>query len=468
MKQSPTRRQFLSSAAAAAAITIIPRHVLGGGRFVAPSEKVNVAIIGAGGQGRTNARSLFHEPDCQVIALADPAESWDLNRFYYGGLGGRGPVKDEIEKHYQQKTPNHKCNTYADFRVMLEQEKAIDAILIATPDHLHAPISTRAMRAGKHVYCEKPLTHNIWEARQIARVARETGVATQMGNQGHSGEGLRLTCEWIWDGAIGKIREVHAWSGAGHFINGRGRPKETSPLPDKFNWDLWLGPRADRPYHDSYTPFTWRGWWAFGTGALGDMACHNIDPAVSALKLEHPLSIEAKAPWVDDEACSSDGVYVYQFPARGDMPAVTLTWYDGNKQPPQPKGIDPNDPKQRLGDGGNGILFIGEKGMITCAGWAGVPRLLPLDVHRDYKRPEKTLPRVPGHHADWLRACKGGPAASGNFEYSARLTEIVLLGNVALRCGKKLQWDGANQKATNAPEAEKFIKEQYRKGWELV
>ena len=462
-----TRRQFLGSAAAAAAFTIVPRHVLGGAKFVAPSEKVNIGLIGAGGQGRTNVRALFHEPDCQVIAVADPGKEWDLSKFYYGGKGGRGPVAEEIEKKYAEKTPNAKCAQYADFREMLEKEKSIDAVLIATPDHLHAFISIIAMKMGKHVYCEKPLTHNIWEARTVARVAKETGVATQMGNQGHSGEGLRQCCEWIWDGAIGKIQEVHGWTSAGGFSK-RGQAAEAAPMPEGLNWDLWLGPRADRPYHPRYTPFNWRGFWDFGTGAFGDMACHNIDQAVMALKLEHPLTVEANPAFVDPEVTSPSNTFVYEFPARGDMPAVKLTWHDGGKMPPTPPGLDPNDSKQRLGDGGNGILFIGEKGLITCAGWAGMPRVLPLDLHREYKRPEKTMPRVKGHHTDWLQACKGGTPASANFEYGAKLTEIILIGNVALRSKKKLEWDGPNMKAKNAPEADQFIKEQYRKGWEIT
>ena len=467
-KTRANRRQFLGMATAAAAFTLVPRHVLGGPRFVPPSEKVHVAIVGAGGQGRSNARSLFQEKEAQIIAVCDVAEKTDLNAFYYKGFGGRTAVKAEVEKHYTQTTPGFRCAEYEDFRVMLEKEKSIDAVLCATPDHAHAVVSITAMRRGKHVYCEKPLTHSVWEARQVAKVAQETGVATQMGNQGHSGEGIRQTCEWIWDGVIGPVREVHAWSDTGKWAVTPGRPQETPPVPAGLNWDLWLGPREHRPYHPAYAPYNWRGWWAFGTGAIGDMACHNIDPAVWALKLEHPLSVEATTSGVDDEVASlSGGIHHYRFGPRGDMPAVKLTWYDGGLRPATPAGIDPNDPKQRLGEGGNGILFIGDKGIITCAGWAGMPRLLPLSLHRDYKRPAKTLPRSHGHHADWLAACKGGKPASGNFEYSARLTELVLLGNVAMRTKKMLLWDGPNCKATNAPEAERFIKEPYRQGWQI-
>ena len=329
-----------------------------------------------------------------------PSATWrrttDLRPFYYGGFGGRSATKALVESRYAKKTPNYQCKVYEDFRVMLEKEKAIDAILCATPDHAHAVITIRAMKMGKHVYCEKPLTHNIWEARQVAAVAKETGVATQMGNQGHSGEGIRQTCEWIWDGAIGPVREVHAWSDVGQWIKTPGRPKETPAAPEGFNWDIWLGPRAQRPYHPSYAPYNWRGWWAFGTGAIGDMACHNLDPAVMALKLASPTSVEATSTGVDDEVTSFGGLYNYRFGPRGDMPALKLTWYDGGLRPPTPEGLDLNDPKQRLGERGNGILFVGDKGLITCAGWAGMPRLLPMSLHREYKRPEKNIAQEQG------------------------------------------------------------------------
>ncbi len=468
LKQHASRRQFITSTASAvAAATILPRHVLGGPGFVAPSDKVNVAIIGVGGQGISNLHSLFEERSCQVVAIADPCEEWDLSSFYYGGKAGRRPVKAEVEAHYASKTPNYRCAAYEDFRVMLEKEKAIDAVLIATPDHLHAYIAITAMRAGKHVYCEKPLTHNIAEARAVARVASETGVATQMGNQGRSSEGHRQTVEWIADGAIGQVREVHAWTSAGDFAHGRGRPAGTPDVPRGLNWDLWLGPREARPYHPAYAPFNWRGWWAFGGGAMPDMAVHHLDPAFDALELDSPRTVEASAPGLDAEVCSTGVMATYRFAARGNKAPVSVFWYDGGLLPPTPPSIDPDDPKQRLGEDDDGILFVGEKGFITCAGWSGMPRLLPLELHRHYKRPAKTLARVEGHHADWLQACKGGRPASGNFGYGARLVELILLGNVALRTRKLLEWDGPNMKATNAPEADRYLREPNRAGWEL-
>ena len=472
MKHEETsRRRFIATASAAAAATIVPRHVLGGPGFVAPSDKVNVALIGAGGQGLFNLRSLFQEQDCQVIALADPAEEWDLSWFYYGGKAGRGPVKEAIESAYAERTPTHRCAVYEDFRVMLEQEKAIDAVLIATPDHLHAYVSIIAMRAGKHVYCEKPLTHNVWEARQVARVAAETGVATQMGNQGRSGEGHRQTAEWIWDGAIGAVREVHAWNlSLGDFATiwrPASRPTGTPDVPRGLDWDLWLGTRAARPWHPAYAPVKWRGFWDFGAGALPDMAIHHLDPAFNALSLDAPETVETSAAGeVDPELCSRGLFVTWRFAATEKRGPVRVHWYDGGLRPPTPAGIDTDDPRQRLGDGEDGALFVGEKGFITCAGWSGMPRLLPLELHRSYVRPPKTLPRVEGHHADWLQACKGGRPASGNFGYGARLTEFILLGNVALRTGKRLTWDATGMKATNAPEADQYLRETYRAGWE--
>jgi predicted dehydrogenase len=467
--KDPSRRRFVTATASTvAAVTILPRHVLGGPGFVAPSDKVNVGLIGAGGQGRTNTRSLMQEEDCQVIALADPCEEWDLSPYYYKGKAGSGPVKQEIEEKYKEKTPNYKCKVYEDFRKMLDKEKEIDAVLIATPDHLHAYVSILAMKAGKHVYCEKPLTRDIAEGRLVAKVARETGVATQMGNHGRSSEGHRQTAEWLWDGAIGQVREVHAWGAAGGFASGKGRPEGRPGVPGELDWDLWLGPAEWRPYHPAYAPFNWRGWWAFGGGGLPDVGPHHIDPAFNALELDNPLTVEATAPGVDEEVCSTGVLATYRFGPRKNMGPMTLYWYDGGLRPPTPAGVDPDDPVQRLGEGDNGILFIGEKGMITAAGWSGMPRLLPLDLHRDYKRPDKTLPRVEGHHADWIQACKGGTPACSNFDYASRLNELILLGSVALRAKKLLKWDRENMKATNAPEADRYLTgAPYRKGWEL-
>jgi predicted dehydrogenase len=465
-----TRREFIAmTGAAAAGFTIVPRHVLGGPRFVAPSDKVNVAIIGAGGQGRTNARALFQEENCQVIALADPAEEWDLSGWYFGGKSGRGPVKAEVETFYAGKTPNHTCAVYEDFRVMLEKEKAIDAVLIATPDHLHAYTSIVAMKAGKHVYCEKPLTHNIREARLVARVAKETGVATQTGNQGRSSEGHRETIEWLRDGAIGAVREVHAWSGGPRMANGAPQTPRQGPSakPAGLNWDLWLGPRPDRPFDGKYAPYVWRNWYEFGGGTLPDMGLHNFDPAFNALGLDSPVTVEATYSDVDRERSVGAHLVTWWFGPTADRGPLPVRWYDGGLRPPVPLGADPDDARQRLGEAGNGLLIVGDKGSLTCPGWSGMPRLLPYELHKAYQHPPKALARVAGHHADWLQACTGGAPACSNFEYGARLTEFILLGVVAIRTGKTLKWDSRTMSVANVPDAQAMLEGNYRKGWEL-
>lgn len=469
---SVSRRKFLgTTAVAAAGISIVPRQVLGGAGFVAPSEKVNIAIIGCGGQGYTNTRALFQFDDAQIVALADPIEFHDLSQFYYKGNAGRLPVKEAVQKHYAQKSPGSKVRDYEDFRVMLEKEKDIDAVLCATPDHQHAYVCVNAMRAGKHVYCEKPLTHNVREARLVAKVAKETGVATQLGNQGHSGDFIRQTCEIIWSGELGDIQEVHAWTNASRWNKKHlsGIPP-AEPVPRGVNWDLWLGPREKRPYSSDYSPVSWRDFWDFGTAPIGDFFCHNFDPALWALGLDEPLSIEATAAGgVDNYIAPIGGIYTYHFAQRdfghGKMPPVKFMWYEGGLMPPRPDGLEPDD---QLGSGGNGILFIGSKGMLTCPGWAGRPTLLPGAKDAEYQRPPKTLPRSKGHHRDWLDACKGGTTPSANFQYGAKLTEIGLLGLVALRVGKKLDWDSKAMKAGNAPEADKLLNGTYRPGWEVT
>jgi predicted dehydrogenase len=288
-----------------------------------------------------------------------------------------------------------------------------------------------------------------------------------MGNHGRSGEGHRQTVEWILDGAIGAVREVHAWSGSARSRRQAALQEEPSAPPTGLNWDLWLGPRAPRPFRRAYAPCTWRGFWDFGGGVLPDMAVHNLDPAFNALGLDRPQAVEATAPEIDPEVCSRGLLVTYRFAAQGNRGPLTVFWYDGGLRPPTPLEIDTDDPRQRLGEGENGLLLVGEKGFITCAGWSGMPRLLPLELHRSYTRPAKTLPRVEGHHADWLQACKGGTPACSNFDYGARLCELTLLGNVALRTGKLLKWDAANLRATNAPGADQFLRDTYRAGWEL-
>ena len=465
-----SRREFVGSAAAVtAAFTVVPRYVLGRSVYTPPSEKLNVAIIGTGGQGTQNIKALLGHADVQIMAICDVNEQSDYSRFYYGGVAGRKPARELIEKHYagQKSTGSYKgCASYIDFRRMFEEEKDIDAVLVATPDHVHATATMAAIKNGKHVYCEKPLTHSIHEARKITEAARQAKVATQMGNQGHSSEGIRLTVEWIRDGAIGDVREVHSWSntGAGWAGNRTARPKETPPVPSGLDWHLWLGPAARRPYHPAYAPYNWRGWWDFGTGANGDMACHNMDPAFWALELGHPVSVEASSSGINPETTPLTSTIHYQFGARKNMPPVSVTWYGGGLMPPRPEELEPG---RELTGGGNGILFVGDKGKIMCPGWGGNPRIIPETKMKAYKLPPKTLARSKGHHRDWIDACKGGKPASSNFDYAGPLTEVILLGNVALRTGKKLAWDGLNIKATNAPEADRYIRPEYHNNWTL-
>ena len=340
--------------------------------------------------------------------------------------------------------PNFRCAEYEDFRVMLEKEPAIDAVLCATPDHLHAYVSLIAMRAGKHMFCEKPLTHNVWEARRVAQVAKESGVATQMGNIGHSNDGIRVTCEWIWDGAIGPVREVHTWVSANRWNKQlTGRPTETPPVPAGVNWDLWIGPREPRPYHPAYTPVTWRDFWDFGGGGLGDFGCHDLDAACWALDLVAPATVEARpAGNMDRDIAPHGELCYYDFGPRGDKPAVRVTWYDGGLQPPCPEELPRGSTLPT-----RGALFIGDQGKMLCDGAGGMPRLLPYEKTAAYQKPAASIPRSKGHHRDWLDACKGGPPASANFEYGARLTELALLGIASLRTGKKIYWDAANMQA---------------------
>ena len=467
-----TRRRFLRSTAATAAVfSIVPRHVLGGARFVAPSEKVNIAVIGCGSQGMANIGTLFLHPDVQIIAVADPVTALEPNANNPRPNAGRKVAQDAIQKHYSAKTPNYKVADYEDFRVLLEKESAVDAVLCATPDHQHAIVSIRSMLHGKHVYCEKPLTHNVWEARQVAKVASETGVATQLGNQGHSGDSIRTTCEIIWSGEVGQVHEVHAWTSGGRSNrNYSGGLPPPEPAPDGTNWDLWLGAREARPFSHLYFPGKWRDFWDFGTGRIGDFFCHNFDPACWALDLRNPLTVEASAVGgVDSYVTPTAATYTYEFGPRtgahGPMPAVKAVWYDGGLMPPRPAMMETDD---QLGGDGNGILMIGDKGALTCPGWAGHAVLLPGSRDAEYKRPTPTLPRSKGHHRDWIDACKGGPPASSNFGYGAALTEIGLLGIAALRTGKKLYWDAQAIKASNAPEADRFLHEQYRQGWEIA
>ena len=438
-KSRISRRDFMGAAAAVAAFTIVPRHVLGGPRRVAPSEKLNIAGIGVGGRGAGDLGEVSSE---NIVALCDVDWRHAAGTF----------------KRYA------KARQYRDFRKMLEKEKNIDAVVVATPDHTHAVATMMALKMGKHVYCEKPLAHDIFEVRKVTEAAREAKVATQLGNQGQATEETRLVCEFIWGGAIGPVREVHSWCNRPISPRGQDRPKETPLVPDGLSWDLWLGTAPERPYHPCYLPFSWRGWWDFGTGVLGDIGCHQLSPIFKALRLGYPTSVEACTSGVNSETAPLASIVRYEFGARGDMPPVKLTWYDGGLMPARPAELEDG----RCYGNADDNLYVGDKGKMLGH------RLIPESKMKEYKKPPRTLPRSPGHHKEWIEACKGGPAAGSNFEVAGPLTEVVLLGNIAVRMGKKLYekglklyYDGPNMRVTNAPEANEYIRREYRKGWTL-
>jgi len=463
-----SRRDFMSGVAASAAtFAIVPRDVFGGAGRTPPSEKINLAIIGTGGQGIVNLRTLLNFPEIQVVAVCDVNEVSDYSEFYFGGTAGREPARQIAEEHYAKEKPSgtyRGVDTYVDFRQMLPERKDIDAVLVATSDHAHAVASMAAMKMGKHVYCEKPLTNTVYESRKMGEAAREHKVATQMGNQGQASEGTRLMCEWIWDGAIGPIRQIYAWTNrpGGQWPQGVERPKETPPVPKTLDWDMWLGLAPYRPYHPIYLPFRWRGWCDFGTGSLGDMGCHVLDPVFRALKLGHPRSVRAESTAFNRDSYPLASTVYYEFPARAGMPPLQLTWYDGGRLPERPEELEAG---RRMPE--SGAIFVGDKGKIITDEYSGAPRIIPESKMKAYKIPPKTLPRSIGHHKEWVEACKGGKPAGSNFEFASLLTEVVLLGNVALKAGKKLSWDGANMKVTNDAEANAFLHRPYREGWTL-
>jgi len=441
-----TRRDFMSGAAAVAAFTIVPRAVLGGPRHIPPSEKLNIAGIGIGGRGEGDLNEVESE---NIIALCDVDD----------GYAGK------VFKNYP------KAKKYRDFRRMLDKEKNIDAVVVATPDHTHAVATMMAIKMGKHVYCEKPLAHSIYEVRRVTEAARQAKVATQLGNQGQASEATRLVCEFVWGGAIGEVREVHSWCNRPISPRGLDRPKDTPPVPEGLDWDLWLGPAPERPYHPCYHPFSWRGWWDFGTGVLGDIGCHQFAPIFKALKLRYPTSVEACSSGVNSETAPLASIVRYEFPARSLMgpqrvswPPVRLTWYDGGLMPARPPELEDG---LRFGDADDN-LYVGDKGKMLGH------RLIPESRSKEYGRPPTVLPRSPGHHKEWILACKGGEPAGSNFDISGPLTEVVLLGNIAVRMGQKLYekgiklyYDGPNMKITNLPEANKYIHCEYREGWTL-
>ena len=461
-----SRRQFLRhTTVAAAGFQIVRSHVLGIGSR-SPSERLNIAGIGVSGQG---ASDLNHFTDHNIVALCDVDWAHAAGTF--------------------KKFPDAK--RFKDFRKMLDEIKEIDAVVVATPDHTHAVASMAALQLGKHVYCEKPLTHSVWEARRVTEAAREAKVATQMGNQGQGSEDTRRLCELVWGGAIGAVREVHVWTDRPsqglfkeYWPQGVERPTETQEVPETLAWDLWLGPAPQRPFHSAYLPAKWRGWWDFGTGALGDIGCHSFDPIFRALKLGAPTSVQASSTRVNEETYPLASTVTYHFPARGaevqshnvhvagaqgaaaggiEMPPVKLVWSDGGIRPPRPEGLPDDVPMGTMGR-----LLIGDKGFI-----------LGTTVHPEDRRSEaaataRTIPRSAGHYLEWAEACKGGKVAGSNFDWAGPLAEAVLLGNVALRVQLReeltkhaLLWDPVAFRFTNSDTATGFLRREYRAGWTL-
>ena len=443
------RRGFVRGAGTGVALfTIVPRHVLGGPGQKAPSDKISIAGIGVGGRGAHDINAVSGE---NIVALCD--------------------VDDKRAAGTYKKHP--KAKTFRDFRQMLDEVHAqIDAVVVGTPDHIHAVACMNALRRGKHVYCEKPLAHSIGEVRALRKAAAEAKVVTQLGNQGHSDERIRMLCEWVWDGAIGAVKEVHAACDAFKNvycqIDKLPELEKKHDVPEHLAWDLWLGPVKQRPYNPVYVPWNWRGWMPFGTGAIGDWVCHVVDPSFWALDLGAPSTVLSEPKDYDPRKHAD--VYppankvTYEFPAKGKRGPVMLCWYDGNATIPKPEMLEENRKVP-----GTGAVLIGEKGGISHGSHgAGGARIFPESVMRDYKQPDKTIPRVKGHHQDWLDAIREGRQSSSNFDYGGPLSELALLGAIALRFpGQKLQWDGEKARFTNCSEANALVAPPYREGWSL-
>ena len=431
MKHRVTRRRMLKTTTLAGAGALLsPGRVWGYGQ--SPNEKLDIALIAAGGRARGNLAGVAGE---NIVAMCDVDERRAAPSF--------------------RKYPD--VRKYADYRKMLdEMDRQIDAVVVSTPNHVHAPATVTAMRRGKHAYCEKPLSHSVYEARVAARVAAEKKLATQMGTQIHASANFRRIVELVRAGAIGPIREVNIWLRGGGSAGDR--PKDTPPVPEGLDWDLWLGPAPYRPYHPCYVPHDWHYWWDFGGGAFGNMGCHYLDLAFWALELRHPTTIEASGSPVHAESTPKQLAVRYEFPARGQWPPVVVTWNHGAAKGPA-IFAEKKIPHWAWG------VFVGQRGMLAVS--YSKRELLPREDFADYQAPEPSIPPSIGHHREWITACKTGSPTTCNFDYAGAVTETLLLGNIAYRVGKKLTWDPGAMKFPGSPEADALLKREYRQGWTL-
>jgi predicted dehydrogenase len=496
------RRDFMRGAAAAtAAFTFLPGLSHGRQRRISANDKVNIAAVGVGGRGRSVMQAMSSQ---NLVAMCDVDWAYVDNRFadittqIENATKRANDATDAAQKEraLQQVTTWQalqaqipKSKRYTDFREMLDKQKNIDAVMIATPDHVHAHIALAAMDLGKHVYVEKPLAWSVDECRRLARKAADTKLQTQMGNQGHSSHDARVVNEYIQSGAIGTVTDVHVWTNRplAYWPQGIPRPAPLPPNakdlpwnmdgvmkraagsfgsyapPDKLAWDLFVGPARWVDYHPVYHPFNWRGWTDWGVGAIGDMGAHLIDSAFWALDLDYPSTVETVSTPYNRDTYPLATTSYYEFPAKGARPAVKMTWYDGGLTPPKPVELG----AEELNKGG-GTLFIGTKGKLLHDTYGFNPRLLPKSLHDSVGKPPETIARIPtSHEMNWVDAIRGTQKTSTPFEYSAKLTEIMLLGVVALNAGKKIEYDGANMKVMNVPDSDALLKRTYRAGWEL-
>ena len=431
MSNRISRRRFLhqtaiTGVAGGVGLMISPAYAQARGA----NGKLNIGCVGVGGRGAANVGGVLSE---NIVALCD--------------------VDTRSLAQWDKDLP--KAKRYRDFRRMLER-KDLDAVVVSTPDHMHAHPSVHAMRAGKHCYCEKPLAHSVWEIRMMIEAARKHKLATQMGTQIHAGDNYRRVVELVQAGAIGPVTECHVWIGGSY--PPMNRPTDRPPVPKHLDWDLWVGPAPMRPYHPAYAPFKWRNWWDFGSGMLGDFGCHYQDLAFWALKLRHPLTVHATGPKAHPEVALTGLTVTYKHPARGKLPPVTLTWYDGPARPTLFK-------EKKIPQWGAAVLFIGSKGMLISD--YGKHQLLPEDKFKGFQPPRPFIAKSIGHHSEWIDACKTGSPTTCNFDYSGTLAEAIALGNASHRCGERLEWDWKALKATNTPKAARFIRRKYRKGWDL-